>query len=220
MHIPDGFLDAKTWVSAYALSAGALGYSIKKSRELLDDRIIPKLGIMAAFIFAAQMVNFPIAGATSGHLLGAALAAIILGPFNACLIISSVLFIQCIAFQDGGLTALGGNILNMGVIGVLTAYLIYSLFKKLVPGNTGKNLAIFLAAWTSVVVAAFTATLEISFSNPELFPINIAVPAMVGIHMLIGIGEGLITVVVVNFLEKVGFVGKHSNLNTDMRGDS
>lgn len=135
MHIPDGFLDTKTWVAADALSVGAIGYSIKKSREELEERQVPKLGIVAAFIFAAQMINFPVAGGTSGHLLGAALAAILMGPWSACLIISTVLVIQCLVFQDGGITALGGNIFNMAVLGVLTAFLTYrvlsGLFKAL-----------------------------------------------------------------------------------------
>ncbi|WP_027364850.1 energy-coupling factor ABC transporter permease [Desulfotruncus alcoholivorax] len=204
MHIPDGFLDTKTWVSTYALSAGALAYSIKKSKEVLEDKLIPKLGIMAAFIFAAQMVNFPIAGGTSGHLLGAALATVLLGPVSGCLILSTVLVIQCLAFQDGGLTALGGNIFNMAVLGVITAYLVYSLLAKVIPGTTGRNISIFLASWSSVVVAAFGATVELAASNT--IPFSVAFPAMIGIHMLIGIGEGLITVAVVNFVEKVGFV--------------
>lgn len=213
MHIPDGFLDVKTWVTTYAFSAGALSYSVKKSREVLNDRLIPKLGIIAAFIFAAQMVNFPIAGGTSGHLLGAALATILLGPFNGCLIISTVLIIQCIAFQDGGLTALGGNIFNMAVVGVITAYLIYSLLSKILPSSIGRNITVFLASWGSVVMAAFAATVELATSNTV--PFSIAFPAMVGIHMLIGIGEGLITVVVVNFVEKVGFVGAESALKSE-----
>lgn len=204
MHIPDGFLDVKTWVSTYALSAGAFGYSIKKSREVLNDRQIPKLGIIAAFIFAAQMVNFPIAGGTSGHLLGAALALILLGPFNGCLIISTVLIIQCIVFQDGGLTALGANIFNMAVVGIITAYLVYSLLSKILPGGTGRNISIFLSSWTSVVMASFAVTVELATSNTISF--GVAFPAMIGVHMLIGIGEGLITVVVVNLVEKVGFV--------------
>ena len=212
MHIPDGFLDTKTWVSTYVLSGGALAYSIKRSKEALEEKLIPKLGIMAAFIFAAQMVNFPIAGGTSGHLLGAALATVLLGPVSSCMIISTVLVIQCLAFQDGGLTALGANIFNMAVLGVITAYLAYFLLTKIIPGKNGRNLSIFLASWSSVVIAAFGATVELAASNTV--PFNVAFPAMIGIHMLIGIGEGLITVAVVNFVEKVGFIEPTSELKS------
>ncbi|SFG56574.1 cobalt/nickel transport system permease protein [Desulfotomaculum arcticum] len=217
MHIPDGFLDTKTWISTYALSAGALAYSIKKSKEVLEDKLIPKLGIMAAFIFAAQMVNFPIAGGTSGHLLGAALATVLLGPVSGCLILSTVLVIQCLAFQDGGLTALGGNIFNMAVLGVITAYVAYSLLSKVLTGTIGRNISVFLAAWLSVVIAAFGATMELAASNT--IPFSVALPAMVGVHMLIGIGEGLITVAVVNFVEKVGFIDKTAKIKNGVRSN-
>lgn len=217
MHIPDGFLDTKTWISTYALSAGALAYSIKKSKEVLEDKLIPKLGIMAAFIFAAQMVNFPIAGGTSGHLLGAALATVLLGPVSGCLILSTVLVIQCLAFQDGGLTALGGNIFNMAVLGVITAYAAYSLLSKILTGTVGRNISVFLAAWLSVVIAAFGATMELAASNT--IPFSVALPAMVGVHLLIGIGEGLITVAVVNFVEKVGFIDKTAKIKNGVRSN-
>ena len=215
MHIPDGFLDAKTWVSTAALSAGAIGYSIKKSREELDERQVPKLGIMAAFIFAAQMVNFPIAGGTSGHLLGAALATILLGPWNACLIISTVLIIQCLGFQDGGITALGGNIFNMAVVGVLTALLVYKTFSGILKNPAGRNISIFLAAWTSVFIASTVAAVELSISGTV--PFSVAFPAMAGWHALIGIGEGIITVVVVNFVSKLGFVDAKSNISAGVK---
>ncbi|KJS17722.1 MAG: cobalamin biosynthesis protein CbiM [Peptococcaceae bacterium BRH_c4b] len=210
MHIPDGFLDAKTWISAAVLSAGAIGYSVKKSREELDDKQVPKLGIMAAFIFAAQMINFPIAGGTSGHLLGSAMATILLGPWNACLVISTVLFIQCLAFQDGGLTALGGNIFNMAVVGVITALIIYKMLSKIFKSSGGRNVSIFLASWLSVFVASLMATVELSISGTV--PFAVAFPAMAGWHTLIGIGEGLITVVVVNFVEKTGFVDEKTEM--------
>ncbi|MCL6612418.1 MAG: energy-coupling factor ABC transporter permease [Peptococcaceae bacterium] len=203
MHIPDGFLDAKTWISTAALSAGALGYSIKKSREELDERQVPRLGIMAAFIFAAQMVNFPIAGGTSGHLLGAALATVLLGPWNACLIITTVLVVQCLGFQDGGITALGGNIFNMAVAGVLTAFLVFKILSAVLKGAAGRSVSIFLAAWASVFAASALATAELAFSGTV--PFSVAFPAMAGWHALIGIGEGVITVVVVNFISRLGF---------------
>lgn len=203
MHIPDGFLDAKTMIGTYALSAGALGYSIKKTKDELNDRQIPTMGVLAAFIFAAQMVNFPIAGGTSGHLLGAALATILLGPWCSAIIISTVLIIQCLFFQDGGLTALGGNILNMAVIGTLVALGVYQLVTKLIPGNKGEMIGTFIASWASVVAASFAATVELAVSGTV--PFNIAFLAMMGWHVIIGIGEGLITAVAVSFVRGLGF---------------
>lgn len=215
MHIPDGFLDAKTWISTAALSAGAIGYSIKKSREELEEKQVPKLGIMAAFIFAAQMVNFPIAGGTSGHLLGAALATILLGPWNACLIISAVLVVQCLGFQDGGITALGGNIFNMALFGVIAAYLVYNIFSRVLKNPVGRSISIFLAAWASVFVASTLAAIELAVSGTV--PFSVVFPAMAVWHALIGIGEGIITVVVVNFLEKLGFTDAKSNINAGVK---
>ncbi|MEW6697975.1 MAG: energy-coupling factor ABC transporter permease [Bacillota bacterium] len=203
MHIPDGFLDAKTWVSALAVSTGALGYSIAKTREQLSDRQIPRLGVMAAFVFAAQMINFPIVGGTSGHLLGAALATALLGPWSASIILATVLMIQCFVFQDGGLTALGANILNMGIVGVLAATALYSPLSRLIKGKTGVALASFAAAWASVMAAAFMVSLELAFSGTA--PLAVTLPAMLGVHAIIGIGEGVITAAVVLAVLNVGF---------------
>ncbi|MHB1043618.1 MAG: energy-coupling factor ABC transporter permease [Eubacteriales bacterium] len=202
MHIPDGFLDAKTWIGTAAVSAGAISYSVKKTREAMSERMVPVMGVLAAFIFAAQMVNFPIAGGTSGHLLGAALASILLGPWCSALIISTVLIIQCLFFNDGGLTALGGNILNMAFIGSLSAYAVYRLVSLAARGKKGEQAAAFLASWTSVVAAAVAATLELAFSGT--IPFGVALKAMLGWHVLIGVGEGIITVVVVSFVRRVG----------------
>jgi cobalt/nickel transport system permease protein len=204
MHIPDGFLDTKTWVGTSILSVGALSYSMKKTREILSDRQVPLMGIMAAFIFAAQMVNFPVAGGTSGHLLGAALAAILLGPWSAGLIIATVVIVQCFFFQDGGLTALGANILNMAILGPLVAYLVYQILTKFFSGNFGKTTGIFISAWASVMVAALAATVELAVSGTV--PFAIVFPVMMGWHLLIGIGEGIITVVVVSFVFRAGMV--------------
>lgn len=211
MHIPDGFLDAKTWVTAAALSAGVIGYSIKKSREKLDERQVPKLGIVAAFIFAAQMVNFPIAGGTSGHLLGAALAAILIGPWSACLAISTVLIIQCLIFQDGGITALGANMFNMAVVGVAAAFWTHSILSGILKGSAGKSISIFLASWISVFAASTLASIELAISGT--IPFSVAFPAMAGIHSLIGVGEGIITVVAVNFILKLGFSDANARIS-------
>ncbi|TEB16363.1 Fused nickel transport protein NikMN [Pelotomaculum sp. FP] len=199
MHIPDGFLDAKTWVATTVVGAGALSYSLKKVREEFNERLIPVMGVLAAFIFAAQMINFPIAGGTSGHLLGATLATVLLGPWCSGLIISTVLIIQCLFFNDGGLTALGANVLNMAFIGSLVAYGVY----KLVSGKSRfEQAAIFLAAWSSVIAAALAATVELALSGTV--PFHVALAAMLSWHFLIGIGEGLITVVVVSYVRGVG----------------
>ncbi|MFZ5642006.1 MAG: energy-coupling factor ABC transporter permease [Bacillota bacterium] len=209
MHIPDGFLNAQTWAPAYLLSAGAIGYGIKKSREELNERQVPRLGVMAAFIFAAQMINFPVAGVASGHLLGAALAAILLGPWSACIIISTVLVIQMLIFQDGGLTVLGANILNMAVMGVIASYLVYSIFSRALPGAIGRNISIFLAAWFSVMVTALMGSLELGLSySAHQVSFDLILKALLGWHAIIGIGEGIITVGVVSFMEKVGFSEK------------
>ncbi|AEG59269.1 energy-coupling factor ABC transporter permease [Desulforamulus ruminis] len=203
MHIPDGFLDTKTWAAAAVLSAGALSYSLKKTREQLTDRQVPTLGVMAAFVFAAQMINFPIAGGTSGHLLGAALATALLGPFSASIVLTSVLAIQCFVFLDGGLTVLGANIFNMGVVGVWTSVAIYGLFKKYTKSPAGIAVVAFLASWTSVMMAALAVALELAVSGTV--PLSVALPAMLGVHALIGIGEGLITAVVVLVVLNAGY---------------
>jgi cobalt/nickel transport system permease protein len=204
LHIPDGFLDAKTWVSTAVISAGAISYSVKKTREALSERMVPVMGVLAAFIFAAQMINFPIAGGTSGHLLGAALATVLLGPWASGLIISTVLIIQCLFFNDGGITALGGNILNMAFIGSLVAYAVYRLITGIGGGKRFEQAAVFLAAWVSVLAAAFAATVEVAVSGNLPVSFGVALTAMMGWHVLIGIGEGLITVAVVSFVRGVG----------------
>ncbi|SHF35175.1 cobalt/nickel transport system permease protein [Desulfofundulus australicus DSM 11792] len=201
MHIPDGFLDTRIWVGAGVLSAGAVAAAVAKTRKVLEDRQVPALGVMAAFIFAAQMVNFPVAGGTSGHLLGGALAAILLGPWSAGLILTTVLIIQMLFFYDGGLTALGANVLNMAVIAPWVAYGTCRLVSNLFRSSAGRTAAIFLASWMSVMAAALAASLEIAFSGTV--PLKIVLPAMLGWHALIGIGEGLITVVVVSFVSRL-----------------
>lgn len=201
MHIPDGFLDPKVWLGASAISAGALAGAATQTKKALEERQVPVLGVMSAFIFAAQMVNFPVAGGTSGHLLGAALAAVLLGPWSAMLIMTAVLVIQMLFFYDGGLTALGANVLNMAVIAPWVAYGTYRLVTGLLKGNAGRTAAIFLASWLSVMAAALACTLELALSGT--IPLKVVLPAMMSWHALIGIGEGLITTVVVAFVSRV-----------------
>jgi cobalt/nickel transport system permease protein len=201
MHIPDGFLSTGTWVPAWLLSAGGLGYSLKKTAQAMKDRMIPLMGVMSAFIFAAQMVNFPVMGGTSGHLLGGVLAAVLLGPFAGAIVLSCVLIVQCLIFQDGGLTALGANIFNMAIIGAMGGYLFYKVLILLMPSRKGIIVAAAVASWFSVFAAATICALELAISGTS--PIAVVVPAMAGVHAIIGLGEAVITGLVVGFVLKV-----------------
>jgi cobalt/nickel transport system permease protein len=198
MHIPDGFISIGTAVATYAGSAGALAYSVKRTNKELKEREVPLMGVMAAFIFAAQMINFKVVAGTSGHLLGGALVAILLGPWAGSLIITAVLIVQALIFQDGGLVALGANVLNMAIVGVWSAYAIYALLRRLIPGPKGLYPGAFTAAWTSVMLASLAASLELGISG--MSPFVVVIPAMGLVHALIGIGEGLITSAVLAFL--------------------
>ncbi len=191
MHIPDGFLDAKTALAAAALAATGLGLALRRVQRDFPPRRIPVLGLTAAVIFAAQMLNFPVAGGTSGHLIGAVLAAVLLGPAAAVVVMSSVLILQCFLFADGGVTALGANILNMGVVAPAVGYVIYAGCSRAVNGWRGRFLGAAFAAWCSTVAAAICCAGELSASGTV--PWTAVFPAMAGIHMLIGIGEALIT---------------------------
>jgi cobalt/nickel transport system permease protein len=199
VHIPDGFLNVQTWAPAWIFSAGGIGYSLKKTARVVRDRMIPLMGIMAAFIFAAQMLNFPVLGGTSGHLLGGVLAAVLLGPYAGAVVIAVVLLVQCLVFQDGGLTALGANILNMALIGTIASYFLYALLRKIL-GRRGLLAAVALASWLSVMLAATACALELALSGTS--PLGIVLPAMAGVHALIGVGEAVITTLVVSFVLK------------------
>ena len=137
MHIPDGFLSTTTWISAWTVSAGGLGCCVRQAGRAMKDRMVPLMGVLSAFIFAAQMINFPVMGGTSGHLLGGVLAAVLLGPWAGAVVIACVLIFQCLVFQDGGLTALGANILNMALAGTLGGYFMYRVMAKLLGGRKG-----------------------------------------------------------------------------------
>ena len=201
MHIPDGFLSTPVWAAAGALSAGAVGYSVRRLNHSLEDSQVPLMGVTGAFIFAAQMVNFPIAGGTSGHLAGAVLAALLLGPYGAIVIMTAILLIQALLFGDGGITALGANILNMGVIGSLSGYGVYRLLQRVFTGPRGGAISAFVAALVAVMLSAAGAAVEIGLSGTV--PLRLVLPAMVGVHALIGIGEGLITAAALSFLLRV-----------------
>jgi len=194
MHIPDGFVSGPVNAAGYLVSAGVVGLALAKANKSLEDHQVPLLGVTAAFVFAAQMVNFPVAAGTSGHFLGALLAAVLLGPLNACLVMAVVLTVQCLLFADGGLTALGVNVFNMGIIGGVLAYMLFAAVKRLVPKTTWWFLfSAGVAAWFSVVAGSAACAVELALSGTV--PIRIALPAMAGVHALIGIGEAMITAV-------------------------
>jgi cobalt/nickel transport system permease protein len=193
MHIPDGFLSVAVSVVLWVLTVIAVAISLRRVSADLDERRVPMMGVLAAAIFAGQMLNFTVAGGTSGHLMGAALATILLGPWAAILVMTTVVGVQALVFQDGGLLALGGNIFNMGVIGVLVSYTVYRAVQKVAGGQKwGLYVGGFSAAWLSIFIAALAVGLQLALSG--ISPANIAIPAMAGIHALIGVGEGLITV--------------------------
>ena len=195
MHIPDGFLYTRTAAVAAALSAGGLAVAVRQVNRTLPRNKIPLMGLSAAFVFTAQMLNFPVAGGTSGHLLGGVLASVLLGPGAAAIVIACVLTVQALLFNDGGLLALGANILNMSFVGAVGGWAIYRSVSHLLPGLRGRITAIFFAAWCSTFVASLVCAGELAASGT--LPPGIVFPAMAAIHALIGVGEGLITVLVV-----------------------
>lgn len=199
MHIPDGFLSGLVALVLWLISAVVVGYALRKVNPDLGEREVPTMGVLAAALFAAQMLNFPVAGGTSGHLIGAALATILLGPWAAIIIMTCVVSIQALIFQDGGLLALGGNIFNMAIAATAVAYFAYQTIRRVGGGRSGGlYVGGFAAAWLSVVVAAIVTAFELALSGTA--PVEIALPAMSAVHMLIGIGEGLITVGALAFL--------------------
>lgn len=199
MHIPDGFLSTLVSIVLWVISAAAVAYALRRVGKDLGERQVPLMGVLAAAIFAGQMLNFSVTGGTSGHLLGAALATILLGPWAAVIVMTTVVSIQALIFQDGGLLALGGNLFNMAIIGVAVSYFVYTSMQKIARGQKwGIFAGGFAAAWFSIVIAALACALELALSGTS--PANVAVPAMGGIHMLIGVGEGLITLGALAFL--------------------
>lgn len=199
LHIPDGFLNAPVAVLFYVLTAAVLAVAIRRTNQTLDERTVPLMGVLAAFIFAAQMMNFPVAGGTSGHMLGGALAAILLGPWAAIIVMTVVVGVQALIFQDGGLAVLGANIFNMGI---LTAFVGYGVFRLAVLAGGAKRTVVlagtFAAAWISVMVAAFATSADLALSGTSEW--SVVLPAMMGVHALIGVGEGLISVGAVAFI--------------------
>lgn len=194
MHVPDGFINAPVSVAAGAVAATAVAVSLRGARRELDERTAPLAGLVAAFIFAVQMLNFPVAAGTSGHLLGGALAAILVGPCTGVLCVSVVLLMQGVLFADGGLTALGVNVTNMAVVTVVVAYAVFRGLLKLLPaGRRSVTVAAFAGALLSVPGAAVMFTLFYALGGTTDVSLGKVFTAMVGVHVLIGIGEAVIT---------------------------
>ncbi len=202
MHIPDGFLSGGVLAVCWVISALVVISAFIRVKRDLDERKVPLMGVVAAAIFAGQMLNFPVAAGTSGHLLGAALAMILLGPWAAVLVLTIVVTAQALLFADGGFVALGANLFNMAVIGVFVSYTVYRAVQRF---SKGAKWGIFvggaLAAWTSIFVASLAAALQLAFSGTS--PANLGIPAMALVHSVIGIGEALITMGALAFVYAV-----------------
>lgn len=199
MHIPDGFIDIPTSTSVGLLAIAGTAVALKKARTELDDRTAPMAGLTAVFIFAVQMLNFPVAAGTSGHLLGGALATVLVGPWAASLAVTVVLGVQALLFADGGLTALGLNIFNLSIVAVLVSHICFKVAKKLLPKNRGSiPLAAAFAAFISVPISASAFALQYAVGGTGTAPAATVFAAMFSTHVLIGIGEALITMLTVS----------------------
>lgn len=194
MHIPDGFLDLKTVVTAAALAVVGLGWALNQAKRELPPRRVPLLGLGAAFVFAAQMVNFPVAGGTSGHLIGGALVAALLGLPAAVVVMTTVLIAQSLLFADGGVTVLGANVFNMAVVAPAAGVLVFRAASRVLAGLRGQVAAMAFAGWCSTVVAALACAGQLAWSGTVGWAVGL--PAMTGIHLIIGLGEGAISALV------------------------
>ena len=194
MHLPDGFINAPTSLVGAVVAAGLIVVSVKKAADSLDDRQVPLAGLVAAFIFAMQMLNFPVAGGTSGHLLGGCLAAVLVGPWIGSLAMAVVFLVQALMFADGGLTALGLNIVMMGYATCFGGYSIFLLIRKILPATKGAvTAAAAIAAWCGVVLASCVFVLYYAVGGTGDAAIGTVAIAMIAVHVLVGIGEAVIT---------------------------
>jgi cobalamin biosynthesis protein CbiM len=194
MHIPDGFIDIPTSAAFAAIAAAGVAASLKGAKSSLDDKTAPLAGLTATFIFAVQMLNFPVAAGTSGHLLGAALATVLVGPYAATLALTIVLLLQALLFADGGLSALGLSVFNMSIVAVWVSYAIFVGLKKILPKTKSSvTAAAAIAALLSVPAAAASFVMQYAIGANATFSVSAVLTAMVGTHILIGIGEALIT---------------------------
>ncbi|MEV5414292.1 energy-coupling factor ABC transporter permease [Thermopolyspora sp. NPDC052614] len=199
MHVPDGFFTAAVSVSAGVVAAAGVAVCLRGARRELDDRTAPMAGLVAAFIFAVQMLNFPVAAGTSGHLLGGALAAVLVGPYTAVLAVAVVLIVQAFLFADGGLTALGVNIVLMAIVTAVVGWAVFRLVTAVLPrGKAAITAASFAAALVSVPAAALVFTLLFWIGGTAPIDVGAVAAAMGGVHVLIGLGEGVITALTVS----------------------
>jgi cobalt/nickel transport system permease protein len=197
MHIPDGFLSMPVVLVMWIITIVFVGYSVRRTNKRITESQIPLMGVLAAFVFAAQMLNIPVAAGTSGHFLGGVLVAIFLGPWVGTVIMATVFIVQAVLFQDGGILALGANIFNMGLIGTVLGYYLYRGVLRMLKSV---RIAAAVAAWTAIVLASVACAVELAVSGTS--PLHIVVPAMAGIHAVIGIIEAVITVVVISAVIK------------------
>ncbi|HEY9618053.1 MAG TPA: energy-coupling factor ABC transporter permease [Microcoleaceae cyanobacterium] len=201
LHIPDGFLNIPVTAGCWLLAIALIALCLKRVRVDYQERAVPLMGVCAAFIFAAQMINFPLlGGGTSGHLLGGTLAGVLLGPWAGSLVMTVVFIVQSVIFQDGGLTALGANIVNMGLIGTFGGYYLYRVIRKVLGRDTWRGIAVgtAVAAWSSVFLAAIVCAVQLALSGTIQF--TVALAALAFWHFFIGIGEAIITVLAVSYV--------------------
>lgn len=198
MHVPDGFIDPPVSIAAGVVAVAGLGVCLRGARRELDERTAPLAGLVAAFVFAVQMLNFPVAAGTSGHLLGGALAAILVGPYTGALCVAVVLIVQGLFFADGGLTALGVNITDMSLVTVVVGYLVFRLVVAVLPKTRfGVIAASAVSAFVAVPAAALMFVLFYAVGGTSDVAVSTVLTAMVGVHVLIGLGEAAITAVTV-----------------------
>lgn len=199
MHIPDGFIDGPTSLGAGVVAATGVGVCLRRCNATLDERQVPLIGLTASFVFAAQMLNFPVAAGTSGHLLGGVLAAVLVGPWAGAVAVSVVLVVQGVLFADGGLSALGLNVVNMALVGALAGYTIFRGLRAVVPRtHAGVVVSAGVAAALAPTLAALAFVVEYAIGGNAAVSLGRVTASMIGVHLLIGIGEGLITAMTVS----------------------
>ena len=198
MHVPDGFLNVPTSIATGVVAACGIAAALRGARRELDDKTVPLAGLVAAFVFAAQMINFPVGAGTSGHLMGGAMAAVLVGPWTATLAITVVLVVQCLLFADGGITALGTNVVLLAIVGAWVGWAVFWLLRTALPKRlTMVPVAAALGAFASVVAAAAVFSVLFALGGTVAVPLGTVAAAMVGVHTLIGLGEAVITMMVV-----------------------
>ena len=202
MHIPDGYLSLPVSGICWILAIALIALGLNRVRSEYQERAVPLMGVCAAFIFAAQMINFPIPGGTSGHLLGGTLAGVLLGPWAGSLVMAVVFIVQATLFQDGGLTVLGANIVNMGLVGIFCGYYLYKVIRSALGFNSWRGMAVgtAIAAWSSVFIASLLCAVQLAISGTIGLPV--ALSAMAFWHVLIGIGEAVITLLAVSYVRR------------------